>query len=154
VFTGLLLENTDKLFVADGGGSARSRTSVLCQTEIMVRRGANTGLRILKNDDTGSPCIEALVVAGQPAVLFDLTPVRFEFLCRVAEGALPGSFSNECLEDLLAFKARILRQAEAERKEIAKVNGGIFDSEVVLSFIEINDRNGSGSLESIAVRLQ
>ena len=31
---------------------------------------------------------------------FTLSPVRFEFLCRVAEGALPGSFSNECLEDL------------------------------------------------------
>lgn len=154
VFTGLLLENTDKLFVADGGGSARSRTSVLCQTEIMVRRGGSTGLSIRKDAVTGNPCIEALVVAGQPPVLFDLTPVRFEFLCRVAEGALPGSFSNECLEDLLAFKARILRQAEAERKEIAKESGGIFDSEVDLSFIEINDRNGNGSLESIAVRVQ
>lgn len=154
VFTGLLLENTDKLFVADGGGSARSRTSVLCQTEIMVRRGGSMGLCIRKDDMTGNPCIEAIVAAGQPPVLFDLTPVRFEFLCRVAEGALPGSFSNECLEDLLAFKARILRQAEAERKELAKENGGMYDSEVNLSFIEINDRNGNGSLESITVRVQ
>lgn len=153
VFTGLLLENTDKLFVADGGGSARSRTSVLCQTEIMVRRAGSTGLSIRKDVVTGNPCIEAIVVAGQAPVLFDLTPVRFEFLCRVAEGALPGSFSNECLEDLLAFKARILRQAEAERKEIAKNNGGMFDSEVDLSFIEINDRNGNGSLENITVRV-
>jgi hypothetical protein len=41
--------------------------------------------------------------------------VRFEFLCRVAEGALPGSFSNECLEDMLAFKAKLLRKAELIR---------------------------------------
>jgi len=152
VFTGLLLENTDKLFVADGGGSARSKTSVLCQTEIMVRRGGGSGLNIRKDVVTSSPRIEALVVAGQPPIFFDLTPVRFEFLCRVAEGALPGSFSNECLEDLLAFKARILRQVENERKKNAKECGGD-DSEFDLSFIEINDRNGNGSLESITVRV-
>lgn len=153
VFTGLLLENTDKVFVADGGGSARSRTSVLCQTEIQARKGGGTGLSIRKDDVTGIPCIEALVVHGQPPVVFDLTPVRFEFLCRVAEGALPGSFSNECLEDLLAFKARILKQAESERKETIKANGGMYESEVDLSFIEINDRNGNGALERITVRI-
>jgi hypothetical protein len=154
VFTGLLLENTDKLFVADGGGSARSRTSVLCQTEILVKRSGGIGLSIRKDEVTGNPCVEAVVVTKQPPVLFDLTPIRFEFLCRVAEGALPGSFSNECLEDLLAFKARILRQAEAEREKFAKENGGVLDPEVALSFIEINDRNGNGSLESIIVRVQ
>ncbi|MDE9465093.1 hypothetical protein KKJ26_07030 [Xenorhabdus bovienii] len=153
VFTGLLLENTDKLFVSDGGGSARSKSSVLCQTEIMAR-GGSAGLSICKDTMTTNPCIEAIVVVGQPPVLFDLTPIRFEFLYRVAEGALPGSFSNECLEDLLAFKARILRLAEAERKKIAKENCGFVDSEVYLSFIEINDRNGSGSLEGITVRVQ
>lgn len=154
VFTGLLLENTDRLFVADGGGSSRFRTSVLCQTEIQARKGGATGLSICRDDATGNPCIEAHVVQGQPPVIFNLTPIRFEFLCRVAEGALPGSFSNECLEDLLAFKARILRQAEAERKMIAKENSGMYDSEVYLSFIEINDRNGNGALERITVRVQ
>lgn len=153
VFTGLLLENTDRLFVADGGGSSRSRTSVLCQTEIQARKGGATGLSIRKDNAKGNPCIEAHVVQGQQPVIFDLTPIRFEFLCRVAEGALPGSFSNECLEDLLAFKARILRQAEAERKAIAKENGGMYDSEVDLSFIDINDRNGNGALERITVRV-
>jgi hypothetical protein len=153
VFTGLLLENTDRLFVADGGGSSRSRTSVLCQTEIQARKGGATGLSIHKDDSTGNPCIDAHVVQGQRPVIFNLTPIRFEFLCRVAEGALPGSFSNECLEDLLAFKARILRQAEAERKAIAKENGAMYDSEVDLSFIEINDKNGNGALERITVRV-
>ena len=152
VFTGLLLENSDKLFVADGGGSARSRTSVLCQTEIMARKGSGTGLTIRKDGSTGNPCIEALVVHGQPTVVFDLTPVRFEFLCRVADGALPGSFSNECLEDLLAFKARVLRQAEADRKAMAG-GGGMYEDEVELSFIEINDRDGYGALRSVTVRV-
>lgn len=153
VFTGLLLENTDKLFVSDGGGSARSKSSVLCQTEIMAR-GGSAGLNIRKNDITANPCIEAIVVIGQPPVVFELTPIRFEFLFRVADGALPGSFSNECLEDFLAFKARILRLAESERKKNTEEIYGLIDSEIYLSFIEINDRNGSGSLEGITVRIQ
>jgi hypothetical protein len=34
--------------------------------------------------------------------------VRYEFLSRVAKGALPGSFSRECYEDILAFKSQLL----------------------------------------------
>ena len=71
---------------------------------------------VVKDETTSNPCIEAVVSSGQFPVRLDLTPVRFEFLCRVSEGALPGSFSNECLEDLLAFKARLLRAAETARK--------------------------------------
>jgi hypothetical protein len=153
VFTGLLLENTDKLFVSDGGGSARSKSSVLCQTEITAR-GGNAGLRFRKDTMTSNPCIEAIVGVDQRPVIFNLTPIRFEFLYRVAEGALPGSFSNECLEDFLAFKARILRLAETERKKITNEDPGFDDCEVYLSFIEINDRNGSGSLDGITVRVQ
>ncbi|EJO5053323.1 TPA: hypothetical protein OW387_004515 [Pseudomonas aeruginosa] len=154
VFTGLLLENTDRLFVADGGGSARSRTSVLCQTEIPVRRSAGMSVLVCKDEAAGSPCIEVTVASSQPAVRFDLTPVRFEFLCRVAEGALPGSFSNECLEDLFAFKARLLRVTEYARK--AEIEEGVAweDSETLdLSFIEVNDRNGQGALHRVTVRI-
>jgi hypothetical protein len=33
---------------------------------------------------------------------------RFEFLRRVADGALPASFSRECSEDIRALKRRLL----------------------------------------------
>jgi hypothetical protein len=36
--------------------------------------------------------------------------VRYEFLSRVAQGALPSSFSKECNEDVLAFKSQVLSQ--------------------------------------------
>jgi hypothetical protein len=36
--------------------------------------------------------------------------VRFEFLVRVAQGALPSSFSKECNEDVLAFKTQVLSE--------------------------------------------
>lgn len=41
--------------------------------------------------------------------------VRYEFLMRVAAGALPGSFSRECHEDILAFKSSILAALERLR---------------------------------------
>jgi hypothetical protein len=86
-------------------------------------------------------------------VRFDLTPIRFEFLCRVAEGALPGSFSNECYEDLLAYKVRLLRKAEHVRAgELVQVPDEINDGglDLVLSFIEIAP-NGSGFLKPMIV---
>lgn len=154
VFTGLLVENTDRLFVADGGGAARSRTSVLCQTEVPVRRSAGMSVSVCKDEGTGIPCMDVVVASGQPAVRFHMTPVRFEFLCRVAEGALPGSFSNECLEDLLAFKARLLGAAETARKTEADDSGAWDDSQTLdLSFIEVNDRNGQGALHRVTLRV-
>jgi hypothetical protein len=154
VFTGLLVENTDRLFVADGGGAARSRTSVLCQTEVPVRRSAGMSVSVCKDEGTGIPCMDVVVASGQPAVRFHMTPVRFEFLCRVAEGALPGSFSNECLEDLLAFKARLLGAAETARKTEANDSSAWDDSQTLdLSFIEVNDRNGQGALHRVTLRI-
>ncbi|KPC25682.1 Uncharacterized protein AC496_4937 [Pseudomonas savastanoi pv. glycinea] len=154
VFTGLLVENTDRLFVADGGGAARSRTSVLCQTEVPVRRSAGMSVSVCKDEGTGIPCMDVVVASGQPAVRFHMTPVRFEFLCRVAEGALPGSFSNECLEDLLAFKARLLGAAETARKAESEDSSAWDDAQTLdLSFIEVNDRNGQGALHRVTLRV-
>ena len=44
-----------------------------------------------------------------------LNLVRYEFLMRVAAGALPGSFSRECHEDILAFKSAVLAALERVR---------------------------------------
>ncbi len=41
---------------------------------------------------------------------------RFEFLCRVADGVLPSSFSRECYEDILSFKTKLLRQLDYRRR--------------------------------------
>lgn len=156
VVTGLLLENADKIFVAGNGGSAQSRISTLCETEIPARRDPNTkiGMVIRHNELTQMPCLNVHVAVGQPPVTFDLTPVRFEFLCRVADGALPGSFSNECLEDLLALKARLLRQAESVRSAPDLDDDEPMEESAMLglSFIEINDGDGHGALRRFNVR--
>jgi hypothetical protein len=63
----------------------------------------------------GLPSIE---VAFTPSIRerLELTLTRFEFLSRVAAGALPNSFSKECYEDLLAFKSRLLAAGARARR--------------------------------------
>jgi hypothetical protein len=84
----------------------------------------------------------------------ELSPVRFEFLCRVAEGALPGSFSNECLEDMLAFKAKLLRKAELLRKKLLGEDNEQFGDEgsLTLNFIDI-EQSGHGFSRPVTVRV-
>lgn len=73
-------------------------------------------MQVRIDPQTERPAIDMALAHGPSgSVTLNLTPVRFEFLCRVADGALPESFSNECLEDLLAFKAKLLRKSELIR---------------------------------------
>lgn len=152
VMTGLLIENTDRIFVASSGGFTQSRISSLCDTEAPARRSAGVGMQIRLDPRTERPSIDIALAPGTDgSVTFNLTPVRFEFLCRVAEGSLPGSFSNECLEDMLAFKAKLLRKAEMLRS----ARGSEEDEDagtLTLNFIEI-EQNGHGFSRPVAVRV-
>ncbi|ABM94147.1 hypothetical protein [Methylibium petroleiphilum] len=158
VMTGLLLDNTDTIFIASSGGFSQSKISVLCDTEVPAKRvGNGAGLRLRFDQITQRPAIEVHVAPGAAAsVKFDLTPVRFEFICRVAEGALPSSFSNECYEDLLAFKVRLLRKAEHVRQQQMTEHDSepgeptADAGELQLAFIEIEE-NGSGFLKRVTV---
>jgi hypothetical protein len=70
--------------------------------------------------------VELLLVNGKPTLSVQFSPTifasmplnltRYEFLSRVAEGALPGSFSRECYEDMLAFKSRLLTCLNERRR--------------------------------------
>ncbi|AVS72118.1 hypothetical protein C8247_17920 [Paracidovorax avenae] len=154
VLTGLLLENADRIFIASSGGFTQSRVSVLCDHETTARRQQGVGMAVKLNAVTGRPFLEVQLAAGLAnRVVFDLTPIRYEFLSRVAEGALPASFSNECLEDLLAFKAKLLRKAQNVRRngvaDDDEVGGD--DSAMTLDFIDI-EPGGRGLVHPVTVR--
>lgn len=154
VMTGLLIENSDRIFVASSGGYTQSRISVLCDTEAPARRTAGVGMSVRRDPQTERPCLDvALAPRLGGSVIFNLSPVRFEFLCRVADGALPGSFSNECLEDLLAFKAKLLRKAELLRSQSPYEGDepGSEDGALTLNFIEI-EQSGHGFSRPVTVR--
>lgn len=155
VLTGLLLENVDRIFVASSGGFTQSRVSVLCDHETNSRRQGGLGLAIRLIEETGLPRLDISFAVGPGnSVIFDLTPIRHEFLSRVAEGALPASFSNECLEDLLAFKAKLLRKAQDVRNtgmagDDDEVDGNA--SALTLNFIDI-ELAGCGFSRAVTVR--
>lgn len=157
VMTGLLIDNTDKIFVASSGGFTQSKISVLCDTEAPSRRNGGVGMIVKLDPKTDRPSLDIALASGSGnSVVLTLTPVRFEFLCRVAEGALPGSFSNECLEDMLAYKAKLLRKSEMIRiqrsseDEDQEVGSG--DGALTLNFIEI-EKNGAGFSRPVTVRI-
>ncbi len=155
VMTGLLIENNDKIFVASSGGFTQSRISVLCDTEAPARRSGGVGMRIKLDPLTERAVLDVALATGSgSSASFSLSPVRFEFLCRVAEGALPGSFSNECLEDMLAFKAKLLRKAELLRASrlVEDEEPGVDDGALTLNFIEM-EQNGHGFSRPVTVRV-
>ncbi|MGK5065565.1 hypothetical protein [Janthinobacterium sp. LB3P112] len=156
VMTGLLIENTDNIFVASSGGFTQSRVSVLCDTEAPAKRDRGVGMIIRLDKQTDRACLDIALAPGTGnSVSFPLSPIRFEFLCRVAMGALPGSFSNECLEDMLAFKAKLLRKAEMLRDQQPEGEDEevtIEDNSIKLRFIEI-EQHGLGFSRPVTVRI-
>ncbi|MBS1197310.1 MAG: hypothetical protein H6R18_1095 [Proteobacteria bacterium] len=156
VMTGLLLENSDRIFVASSGGFTQSRISVLCDTQTTARRQSGLGMAIKLDLQTDRPALDIILGhAPSSGAQFTLSPVRFEFLCRVAEGALPGSFSNECLEDLLAFKAKLLRKAERLRSLLTSDDdeeGSAEEGALTLNFIEI-EKDGHGFTRPSMIRI-
>jgi hypothetical protein len=154
VMTGLLLENADSVFIASSGGFTQGGVSVLCDYQTPSRRQHGVGMTIGLDENTGHLRLD---VSLSPyignSVAFDLTPIRHEFLSRVADGALPASFSNECLEDLLAFKAKLLRMVENIRKEeFTDDEIGNDASALTLNFIDIEPK-GRGFVSPVTVRL-
>lgn len=156
VMTGLLIENTDNIFVASSGGFTQSRVSVLCDTEAPAKRDRGVGMMVRLDKQTDRAALDIALAAGPGnSIVFTLSPIRFEFLCRVAMGALPGSFSNECLEDMLAFKAKLLRKAEMLRDlrpEGEDDEIGFEDNSIKLRFIEI-EQHGLGFSRPVTVRV-
>lgn len=114
IWTGLLTEEKEKLYVAKGLNLSSAPIS-----DIFVM-----GVEI--TDDFGEPLISVIrpgpislvpqlrIVWRQDhdPFIFDLTLERFEFLMRVAEGVMPNSFSKECWEDIITLKTKFLRHIE------------------------------------------
>ena len=74
------------------------KVCALCDTEASARRSGGVGMRIKLDPLSERAVLDvALAFGAGNSASFSLSPVRFEFLCRVAEGALPGSFSNESM---------------------------------------------------------
>ncbi|SDD08266.1 hypothetical protein SAMN05216337_1007131 [Bradyrhizobium brasilense] len=151
VFTGMLVQNQDEMVLATSGSHSQSKTSPLLDEMISVPRQQGEEVSLVPWE-RGGVALRVRVSRGDvpgPIVL-QLTPTRFEFLGRVAEGSLPSSFSLECHEDLLAFKAKLL--SATERRRAIDEDDAPEDGELMLRFVELQN-DGRAGQRRVLVRI-
>ncbi|MFO0590500.1 MAG: hypothetical protein U0441_23360 [Polyangiaceae bacterium] len=124
VFVGMLVTTERDLLLATSLSSSNGRVSQVLEDRIPVGRRNQESVEIQKAPN-GRPAITVQLSAGLSCSL-ELNLRRFEFLCRVATGALPGSFSRECYEDILAFKSRLLTGLSQRRQAQGSDDSGVF----------------------------
>lgn len=112
VFVGMLVEMDRELLLATSVSFSASKISQLLEDRVPVT--PRMGERVEIALHYSLPAIRVHLSESVHRTL-RLNLTRYEFLSRVAEGALPGSFSRECYEDFLAFKSQVLA-ALSERK--------------------------------------
>lgn len=108
IFTGMLAKNDKALILATSGSYSQARVCMVYEDSINVRnhfRGES--VQIEADPDRATPRL-VVSLAEQQRVGLPLNLLRYEYLSRVAEGALPTSFSREVYEDILAFKSSLL----------------------------------------------
>lgn len=137
ISTGLLAKDSDVIYLSTSGSHSQSKISRVFESEISVRpnRGESVNITL----ENGKPVFTVNMSLNDEigATSLKLHLVRYEFISRVAEGELPGSFSRECYEDLLAFKSRLLNQLEQRRK----IEGSyeIDSDRLVLELLRLNN---------------
>ena len=141
VFTGMAAENVDELFLATGITSSYAGVSSLLQATVK-RLSKGSRINVVLKD--GQPMLRVPIerTYGRDSN-FKLNLTRFEFLSRVAEGVLPGSFSNQLYVDVLDFKSRLLSDLAAQDDEFEDDSG-----ELVIDTLTLD---GQGRLQTESV---
>lgn len=142
IFTGMLINSEHELFLASSASLSQARVSRFLDERISVtpRHG---GERVDIMFEVDHPYL-IVCLGGNFSCKFQLTLTRYEYLSRVAEGAMPNSFSKECFEDVMAFKSRLMRELEARE------SGHSENGEVVFRVLEV-DATGAAREERIGV---
>ncbi|AKC83365.1 hypothetical protein IMCC26134_12310 [Verrucomicrobia bacterium IMCC26134] len=125
IWTGLLLaENANEVYLATGLDLTTSPVSDIHLAQLDLD-SEPPGLEILRKDAGSVP--EAVLRTNGREFRFPLTLPRLEFLCRVADGAMPSSFSRESCADFMSLKQRCLRdlrlKASSRSLHLIEVHG-------------------------------
>lgn len=116
IWTGMLIGRSDCLWVSTGLDSSAAPVSDVVVSNVPIERSPfGQSVEIEQGDDNVPALRVHLGIDGRGAV-YPLHLTRYEFLIRVADGALPNSFSKECNEDVLAFKSRLLAECLAIKR--------------------------------------
>ncbi|MBC6606952.1 hypothetical protein H8B13_08995 [Hymenobacter sp. BT188] len=135
IIIGMLVTNDRNLCLGTSLQSTGAKVSRIYEDSISVVPSKGERVEIIWQGT--KPALQ-VTLANNISEAFPLNLVRYEFLSRVAEGALPSSFSKECYEDVLSFKSRLLTALKKRRKEDNA------EGEIMLSFQRLRlDENGN-----------
>jgi hypothetical protein len=132
VFIGMLVSSDRELLIATGLSGSSAKVSFILEDRVSVARRMTECVDIVK-DAIGFPTLR-VSLTDSIHVDLRLTLTRFQFLSRVSDGVLPGSFSKECHEDILAFKARLLAASKNRRAQL-----GIEEDTMTFRVLELDD---------------
>lgn len=109
VYTGLMADDNDRLWLTGPAGYTQSRQGRVLDTAAPIRLGASPQERLSVDFDAkgvnGRPRL-VLQSDAEELTSIDLTPLLFEYLIRIRNGSLPSSFSRQCFEELRQFRLR------------------------------------------------
>jgi hypothetical protein len=143
IFTGMLLGSERELLLASSASLSQARVCRFLDDKISVTPRRGERVEIVRENE--HPALRVDFGDGISCSL-RLTLTRFEYLSRVAEGALPSSFSKECFEDVMAFKSRLMR-------ELAKRSDSDSNPEELLFKVLLVDQGGAAFEEPIEVSI-
>jgi len=136
IWTGLLLaDHANEIYLATGLDLTTSPVSDIYLSQIDLDSDI-PGLEIVRKEAGSIP--EAVLRTNGRDFRFALTLPRFEFLCRVADGAMPSSFSRESCADFMSLKQRCLRDLRLKANSRS------------LHLIEVH---GSGTIQKLPIHL-
>nr|WP_026682291.1 hypothetical protein [Priestia megaterium] len=136
ITTGLLVQDNDSLILSTSGNYSQAKISRVLEEKISVGPKRGEYIKFELSDDNQRLYLTVSFSNDLEPVRLNLQLVRYEFISRVAEGALPGSFSRQCYEDILAFKSRLLKRL-VDRRE---ADGELEETQVYLKLIKVNDK--------------
>jgi hypothetical protein len=109
VYTGLMADDEDKLWLTGPAGYTQNRQGRVLDTVAPVRLGASPQERLSVDFDAeGINRRPRLALRSDRQLIhhIDITPLLFEYLTRIRQGSLPSSFSRQCFEELRQFRLR------------------------------------------------
>ena len=126
IWTGLLLEeNANEVYLAATGLDLTTSPVSDIHLSQLELDSEPPGMEIVRKEAGCVP--ETVLRTNGREFRFPLTLPRFEFLCRVADGAMPSSFSRESCADFMSLKQRCLRdlklKASSRSLQLIEVHG-------------------------------
>lgn len=107
VWTGLLITpQPDELYLCAGLDVTTAAVSDILCDQIQIHGSATSKIEVVMSAKNNRP--ELLITSMGNSFSIPLTLTRFEFLCRVSDGAMPSTFSREAAEDFSMLKQRCI----------------------------------------------